>query len=175
MVIDIMTIVAWRSETIKALAARTEYKNARSQVAQEITNSLFLDIGTTFPLLFDPQRSMANFHDQVMVPAASLAVKMQSSASTYGLLMPKKLRSKLSAATTDHLRKSKLVEVETGKVLKPDCAVVARNNGVIGEQIIVLEPSLNRTYGNEDAVVLRKSMVLVELLHPLGTPHDGLA
>ena len=61
----------------------------------------------------------------------------------------------------------KMLDVQTGKHLKPDSAVLADENGVIGEIIISMEPGLRRM-NRDKATILHQGTVLVKLSHPLG-------
>lgn len=171
-----MTIFTWRSETLKALSATSECINARGKKVKDINDLLYRDLGKIFPLLFSHQADRAiSFYDQIMVPAAKLAVKIQTCAIPYVFSIRKSPLCNFMPLILEHLTMFRLTEYRTGKLLKPDSAVVPDDRGVIGRFIMLLEPSLHRVNGKGDVTMLRLATFLVELNHPVGKRNKGLA
>ena len=119
------------------------------------------------PLLFSDAEPRATFYDEVLLPAVKLANAMKISTSEYVVNIPQLLVTKFKPVTIDMLKKSKMLDSKSGKHLKPDSAMVADRDGVIGKFIIGLEPELCRVVKGEEKM-LYQGTILVELLHPLG-------
>ena len=119
------------------------------------------------PVLFSSPESHATFYNQVLVPAVKLANAMKMSTSEYVVTIPQLLVTRFKPVTMDMLKKSKMLDSKSGKHLKPDSAVVADKDGVIGNFIIGLEPELCRVAKGKETM-LYPATILVELFHPLG-------
>lgn len=65
------------------------------------------------------------------------------------------------------LKTHKMIDSKSGRQLKPDSAVVADEDGIIGDIVICLEPGLHRIIKGKQTT-LRQEIFLVELHHPLG-------
>ena len=119
------------------------------------------------PVLFSGPEPHATFYDQVLLPAVKLANAMKMSTSEYVVTIPRVLVTRFKPVTIDMLKKSKMLDSKSGKHLKPDSAVVADKDGVIGDFIIGLEPELCRVAKGKETM-LYPGTILVELSHPLG-------
>ena len=162
-----MAIASWRSETLKALGKTTTCGQCCEQQAQNLNNTLFKELSITFPVFFSGPQIRASFYNEVLLPAVKLANAMKASASDYIVWIPESPVTKFKPITIDCLKKSKVVDSENGKHLKPDSAVVADKDGIIGNIVLCLEPELCRvTKGKE--TLLYQGTVLVKLFHPLG-------
>lgn len=65
------------------------------------------------------------------------------------------------------LEYNKILDIKTGKCLKPDSLVNADQQGIIGIAVLMVEPGLCREKWNRQGSVLRQSTFLVELKFPL--------
>lgn len=115
---------------------------------------------------FSGLQAHATFYHQVLLPAVKLANTMKMSTTEYVVELPRFLLDKFKPATIDMLKTCKMVDSQTGKHLKPDSAVVADKDGVIGHFIITLEPELRRVIRGKYTTLYQET-VLVELHHPL--------
>lgn len=66
-----------------------------------------------------------------------------------------------------------MIDIKTEKWLKPDSAVVADRQGIIGDFIVGLEPGLYRIKRDKQEAVLRQPTYLVDLRHPVGKRNRG--
>ena len=71
------------------------------------------------------------------------------------------------SVSMDCLRSARMVDVATGKSLKPDSPVWSDENENIGEFIMVLTPGLCR-YDRGKGIVLSQQVILIRLYQPLG-------
>ena len=92
---------------------------------------------------------------------------MRISTSDYAVHIPKLLVTKFKPATMDMLKMTKMLDSKSGKHLKPDSAVVADKDGVIGKFILGLEAELCCVAKGKETM-LYQGTILVELFHPLG-------
>lgn len=117
--------------------------------------------------MFTGQEAHLTFYDQVLLPAVRLANTIRMSTSDYVFSIPGSPVTIFKPATTDLLKTHKMVDSKSGRPLKPDSAMVADKEGIIGEIVICLEPGLHRMISGKE-VTLRQEVLLVELKHPLG-------
>lgn len=102
-----------------------------------------------------------------MVPAAKLAATIRMSTSDYVFSIPRAPLTKFMPATTDMLKTHKMIDYKSGRQLKPDSAVVADEDGMIGDLILSLEPGLYRVIKGKKTT-LHQELFFVVLHHPLG-------
>lgn len=167
MLTEYTTIATWRSETLTAISAHEGFVNYRRRQLDEASRHVFGHLSSVFPIINRERQSFARFYKAVMFPAAELASKVQASATTYEFVMPKDMFSNLVPVHMDHLARFRMVEVKTGKTLKPDSKVVPDNHGCIGKFIMRLEPSLHRTNRDQRSTTLYQACYLVQLDKPL--------
>ena len=102
-----------------------------------------------------------------MRPAAKLAAEIQTSASNYNFSIPESPLTNFKPVMADYLNSVKMVDIKSGRHLKPDSAVLGDKDGILGKIIICLEPGLYRAIKGKETT-LRQALYLVELNHPLG-------
>ena len=161
-----MAIASWRSETLKAVGKTTTWEYCCEQQAQDLNNTLFKMLSSRLPVLFSGTQTVS-FYSQVLLPAVKLANTIKMSTSEYTFSIPRFTLDSQKAVTIKTLGTCKMLDIQTGKHLKPDSAVLADKNGVIGEIIISIEPELRRM-NRDKATILHQGTVLVKLSHPLG-------
>lgn len=132
-----------------------------------MNSRLFKELSKSLPNLFSGPQSHATFYDQVLLPAVKLANTIRMSTSDYVFSIQESPIKKFRPVITESLEMHKMINFKSGKQLKPDSAVVADEDGIIGDFIIGLEPGLYRVIKGKDTT-LRQGMFLVELNHPLG-------
>lgn len=119
-----------------------------------------------FPIVKKQSKSKKRLLDQVSVPAANLAVKIQLSASTYDFgpqLPANPFKAKPIPFNKRDVEEHTLIDIETRKTLRADSNAVSARSDPLGNILMPLEPSLKRTSGNKEAVELREMVYLVEL------------
>ncbi len=72
----------------------------------------------------------------------------------------------MKPVTTDLLKVFRIIDSKSERELKPNSAVIADENGIIGKFILCLEPGLYRQIKGKKTT-LHQEMFLVELNHPL--------
>lgn len=94
---------------------------------------------------------------------------MQTSATSYHFEPRLSSTSVLtrSPIPKTHLGHYRMIDVGTGKTLKPDSPIIPNRDGDIGDEIMVVTPGLLR-HDAEKMVPLLHEKVLVELYKPLG-------
>lgn len=112
---------------------------------------------------------MERFQDQVTTPAMTVISQLQGLASPYRLgMVEKNMLNRVRVTKTD-LNKVIAIDVGTGKTLKPGSVIVSDRDGVIGDFVLPLEPSLHRVNEGTSETELRRETWLVRLDHPLGS------
>ena len=135
--------------------------------AQDLNSRLFKELSEALPILFSGMQTHATFYEQVLFPAVKLANTVRMSTSDYVLSNPKLPVTTHEPIITDLLKVHKVLDFESGRHLKPDSAVVADKDGVIGDFVLCLEPGLSRVIKGKETT-LRQAIFLVKLNHPLG-------
>ena len=162
-----MAIASWRSETLNALVRTRKVADYCQHQSQDLNSKLFKNLSTAFPALFSGSQARATFYKQVLLPSVKLANAIKMSTSEYVVSTPHPFLTEAKPIATDLLQICKMVDFKTGKHLKPDSAVVADKDGVIGKFVIGLEPALRRVTKGK-VTTLHQATILVELLYPLG-------
>lgn len=162
---DSQTVNIWRAETLSALATSQECTDLKKEQTIRWTPRLFEDLSVFFPNLFGGKEAMQSFHDQVTVPATTLVSELQGLATAYRLEMA----STNSLACRNDLEEVIVIDLETGKTLKPGSAVFSDSEGVIGEVVLYLEPSLYRVNEGAADTNLGQQTWLVKLDRGLGS------
>lgn len=102
----------------KALGKTDECEKMRNEQIQGMKDTLFRDVS----ILFTRRETSIRFYLQVLVPAAKLATTIQTSASKYAFVFQKShpIQASHSILVIIH----KIIEIKTGKCLKPVSAIV---------------------------------------------------
>lgn len=166
---DSQTINIWRAETMSALGVTQEYKDLKEKQSIQWTKTLFESLSASYPNFFGREKAMKEFHNQVTIPATTIVSQLQGVASPYRLDMVEKDFLDYKPFTKDDLRRVIAIDLETGRTLKPGSAVVSDKEGIIGEFVLPLEPSLHRVNEGMSEIDLRQETWLVRLDHALGS------
>ena len=92
---------------------------------------------------------------------------MQESTARYAWSLQKDLLVKWPPFGKGDLQNYKMVDIKTGKCLKPDSLVTADQQGSIGTVVLMVEPGLCRDYGDHQGHTLRQETFIVNLEFPL--------
>ena len=159
--------MTWRSETLKALTATPEREELHTKQVRRMAKYMFESLSQTFPKLFGNPGCCERFYHQVMISAAKLGSKIQTSSSIYKLQMAENPAARFGKLKTEFIKQYSLLDNWTRITLKSTSAVVADEEGVFGQIVIPLEPGLYRVNQGKEDTTLRKEVYLVELDEPL--------
>lgn len=167
---DASNIRAWRSEALTSLAGTTGFLAEAARVKERVALDMMDRLMVIFPIVNRGcMDSLESMHKNVIALAVELATILQTSTTAYQFEphMAESSRFKRHSIPKSHLGRYRMIDVETGKSLKPDSPVTPDVSGNIGNQIMTIAPRLCRC--NTDKVVpLVQEVVLVELYAPLG-------
>ena len=122
-----------------------------------------------FPVVEGRLGPKTRFNRTVVEAGFDLAWSIQTSALEYKFVPAMEapiVRHK--TVYRDELSKCGMVDVATGKTLKPESPVHVKSSGAIGEEIMLLAPALLRRNIVQDWIELVQEVKLVELYRPLG-------
>ena len=128
---------------------------------------LFKDLSKILPILFSGPQRYCSFYIQILEPAVTLACIMQESTSRYLWSLQKGPLEKWVPFGKAVFKNQKIVDIKTGKCLKPDSPVTADHQGSIGTAILMVEPGLCRRNGVRRGHVLKQGTYIVNLKFPL--------
>ena len=173
---DAITINAWRSETLKAVATTPEVIQSSNLELKKFTDCLFHSLGNIFPGIIDEQKSKSRLHQDVSRYAAQLEASIHQSSTKYRFQPTHQLEDVYKRVTTSVLTRSTCIDVETRKILKPNSLVTPDRDGYIGRPLMVVEPSLERYDAGGKSWRLRPFKCIIKLDTPLsrraGLPDD---
>ena len=136
----------------------------------QLARKLFFVLESMFPVLNREASVFTRLHEQVIKPAAALAVQIQTSPAQY------KLHPDLSDAEVSHqnvvsvgsIRRRRLIDVRSGQTIKDEESVIVDKDGRIGELIMTVAPGLVRhDPAIRKPIRIRNVVWLVELDKPL--------
>ncbi|KAL8719796.1 MAG: hypothetical protein Q9225_003231 [Loekoesia sp. 1 TL-2023] len=159
-----------RSETLCALSADEEVQQSRRKSMERLTECIMNQVADFFPIVKGNQKSLRLLFDKVITPATKLADMIRTSPTAYELI-PKEYGMSFPndyVFVQDELSDYKLVDVASGKTLKPNSPVQPNEEGEIGTAVMVLAPALYRCDPGQDELLLVKAVILIELFKPLG-------
>ena len=128
---------------------------------------LFKELSKTLPILFGRPQKHNSFYTQVLLPAVKLANTIQESTTRYAWSSWRNIPSEGLPVSKIILKYNKIMDMKTGKCLRPDSLVNADQRGVIGIAVMMVEPGLCRENGNGQGSTLRQGTLLVNLKFPL--------
>ncbi|KAL9604642.1 MAG: hypothetical protein Q9219_000362 [cf. Caloplaca sp. 3 TL-2023] len=167
---DPASIDSWRSDTLTALSELKEFKKIQRKAMAHIAEHMMNRLTVFFPIIKNNSKSLELLFDKVITPAAGLANMIQTSRTDYQFLpqIESIFQFENRIVTIKDLSRYSLVDVGTGKTLKPDSPVSVDEKGHIGAMIMILAPALYRCNPGQDALQLAKATILVKLFKPLG-------
>lgn len=142
---------------------------AQLHQATAVSQALHTLLTTLLPL---PPSSTAwkALHDTITLPAISLASALRLSTSDYRLWTRAPCTENKSLPIyVSAIQKASLVDMGTNKILRPDSVLKVNEEGRIGEEMLIVTPSLLRMEreGGKSALLV-KACVLVRLDEPMG-------
>jgi len=165
---DNITIRRWRSETLLSLTKMPDLHTEQLHQATAVSNSLHTLLS---PLLPPPSDSAAKtLHDTITLSAIKLASALRLSTSDYRLWTRSPTSENKSLPIyISAIQKASLADMATNKILRPDSILKVNEEGRIGEEMLIVTPSLLRTEKERGtSVLLVKPNVLVRLDEPMG-------
>jgi hypothetical protein len=166
--IDNITIRRWRSETLLSLTKMPDLHTEQLHQATAVSQSLHTLLS---PLLPPPTDSAAKtLHETITLPTIALASALRLSTSDYRLWKRSfSSENKSLPIYISAIQKASLVDMATNKILRPDSVLKVNDEGRIGEEMLIVTPSLLRTEKERGtSVLLVKPNVLVRLDEPMG-------
>ena len=133
-----------------------------------MNDRLFKDLSRTLPILFSGPQRQCSFHSQILEPAVTLACIMQGSSTRYLWSLQKSILRKSRPLGKEALEHNKVVDMKTGKCLKPDNPMIAGQQELVGNVALMIEPGLSRVVGNGQEINLKQGTFVVNLNFPLG-------
>ena len=109
---------------------------------------LFKELSKTLPVLFTRSETDSSFYIQILLPAVNLAKIIQLSTARYAWGLQKGILRKWPPISKDILKYHKIMDMKTGKCLKPDSLVTADQQGSIWTAVLMVEPSMRDSQGN---------------------------
>ena len=133
-----------------------------------IVENMYQFIGDFFPIIRLQAQSKQRFLNEVVLPAAKLASKIQLAASIYEFrLQPNPFFWEYESVRMDDHKIMKMVDVKTRKTIKGSSAIVQDRQHRIGVLVLTLEPSLRRINKHQRSTLLRPEVNLIEVDQPL--------
>lgn len=139
-------------------------------MSSHVVNTIFDEVVKYLPIIKKDRERLQELFDKVIDPAVKLATTIRTSPTTYKFTpkIEKFFPFDNCIFTQQQLSDFKLVDIATGKTLKPDSPIQPNEQGQIGTEIMVLAPALYRCDPGSSALLLVKEVVLVQLFSPLG-------
>ena len=128
---------------------------------------LFKDLSKTLPILFTRRETHSSFYIQILRPAVNLARTIQESTTRYAWVLQKGILRKGSPFGKAALENYKILDMKTGKCLKPDSLVTAEQQEVVGYAVLMIEPGLSRANVDRQGNILKQSTFVANLKFPL--------
>lgn len=125
-----------------------------------MTGRLFKELSKTLPILFGRPQMQYSFCTQISQPAVNLASTIQESTTRYEWSWPKYMLRKMKPLDKAILKNHKMIDMKTGKCLKPDSLVVADQQWIMANPVLKIEPGLYRVDGNGQRNVLRQGTII---------------
>ncbi|KAL8840763.1 MAG: hypothetical protein Q9170_001201 [Blastenia crenularia] len=167
---DLDSINMWRSDTLSALSKTATFEKFQRRASRDIAEALSQQVVKYFPIVAKNESRLQELLEKIINPAVELATTIQTSPSQYIFVPTVKKFFPFDgySVTRETLSKFKLIDIGSGKTLKPDSPVQSDEQGHIGTPIMVLAPALYRCDPGQSALLLVKEVVLVRLFKPLG-------
>ena len=168
--VEFANIDTWRSEALTSLSSLEDFDGYKEQNIQRVSWEIFDSLTSYFPIISLQKDSLDKFRDQVIRPAVELALKIQTSMSTYRFIMPNfAVQNCKPVNVTDLYSDYRFIDTESLKTLKPTTQTVADQNGFIGETVLPFEPVLQRQNEGAKSTLLCQGTYLISLDAPLKT------
>ncbi|KAL8809184.1 MAG: hypothetical protein Q9200_003631, partial [Gallowayella weberi] len=160
----------WLAQSLAALSTMRGFEQSRQSACFHIATRIFNYIAKFFPVIEDNNQSLQLLAEEVVCPAIKLAETIRTSPCNY-VFKPTMSDTRLfkeCELRQEHLSQLKLIDIGTGKTLKPQSPVQPEEDGSIGQQIMMLAPALYRCNQGIAPLLLVKELDLVKLHKPLG-------
>ncbi len=138
-----------------------------------MSNNVFEAVSRVFPIITLSDKSRTRFEEQIAIPAANLALRMQLSPSSYAVRLQDNPLLDFGPVIVGDLRNTRFLDLETRRLLKADAAIYLNSNEHIATPIIALEPCLWRNNEGKGPTYLCQEKLLVQLYRPLEKRHKA--
>ena len=156
----------WRSETLRALVNVPKIAQGRTDWINHASTDLLRYLSSWFLPVRGQKNSLGSLSESIILPAVRLADSVQLSSMQYDFSKIDDPVLHVREQTVEALVKYKVIDVLTRKTVKPNSPIVADENGLIGEPIILLEPGLYRVSGRQ-SLKLRPATVVFRFNNPV--------
>ena len=138
----------------------------------QLTDETYEILRVVFPVIGAHRTSLRTLYDKIIKLAVNLAITIQTSKTTYHFeyRAPSAAPFMMYPVSKHSLGRYRMIDVATGKTLKPESPIVSDSSGNIGVRMMTLSPALYRRKDDE-SVLLSQEVILVELYKALGRRH----
>lgn len=147
-----------------------EFHSEQLTQAAIVSQSLYDLLEPLLPACTENARN--TLHETITLPALNLATTLRLSTTDYRLWSrssPSSPAGKAIPISINAVHKAQLVDMATNKIIRPDSMLKVSEDGRIGEEMMIVTPSLLRTEDEKGtSQVLVKPTVLVNLDEPMG-------
>lgn len=174
---DSLTIRRWRSEALQALTKMPEFFDEQRQQAAAVSQSLYAAISRLLPEAQTNDTGWRVLHEDITLPTLRLATTLRISPSSYRLSYPSP-SSKAAPIYMSAIPRATLTDLATNKLIRPDSLLKPNSEGRIGEEVLIISPTLVRIEEAKEGeraknIMLVKPNVVVRLDEAMGRRNKG--
>ncbi|KAL8784772.1 MAG: hypothetical protein Q9195_008908 [Heterodermia aff. obscurata] len=162
---DSSRVSLWRSETLKAMCACTNFSRLQQETARAIVKEAAP--GLELILRNTSKKALSKLRSEVIIPAIVLATTIRCSTTHYYFDF-----TKFSAIQRENLHTIQLRDVKSGKRTPSSHIYISDATGIIGQALLTIQPTLYRRRPGREDVVLSPAVVLAKLTEP-SVPQEG--
>lgn len=161
-----------------------DFLSQQSQQALAVSQALYTTLHPLLPPSQICDDGWKSLHEQVTAPAVKLATSMRRSIVDYRIWSRPSTRVNDNEDGVRHIpiyysavQRASMVDMATNKVIRPDSMLKVAEDGRIGAEMLIVQPSLLRVQhkeGERGSVTLCKPTVLVKLDEPMGKRSRGI-
>ena len=183
-----------------------EFLSQQSHQALSVSQSLYSTLQPLLPPSQPRDEGWKALHDQVTLPAVKLATSMRRSIVDYRIWSRPSTKDVSTAKDGSErererqhipvyysaIQRASMVDMATNKVIRPDSVLKVADDGRIGEEMLIVQPSLLKAPGKDGGggggggsgggggggsggnITLVKPTVLVKLDEPMGKRSRGI-
>ena len=154
-----------------------EFVDEQRQQAAAVSQSLFTAISRLLPEAQTNDTEWRILHEDITLPTLRLATTLRVSPNAYRLSYPAP-SSKAAPIYMSAIPRATLTDLATNKLIRPDSLLKPNNEGRIGEEVLIISPTLLRIEEAKESeraktILLVKPNVLVRLDEAMGRRNKG--